>query len=480
MSRLSLIPSPADNISEQDFLFHHPPTPPPYGEPLLTTDDSRTLSDFFANIMSDQFPNSFGEGFNQGDYHLISSQLPPNYLGHTTSFGQQPAGTAASIMNGMPSGTFPETFDFERVILPPAPQPPTIQPPTIQPPTIQPPPMHFQQPRPRLAPNAHMAPESSAHADIAAVLTTLHNGHSGGGQQNSHPRQNNFNNEHMMPHNMRNSILQSRPMQHAHAGPERNEVSRIGMGSHDDSGMLFNDMMFGRRVPNNQRTLHTPELQWGSDATFSGNQAYVPPEHESSEVLERRRMAPMKALGINNSATTTRAPSPVGPSNIPPNGVRDHSVVGHGHTNGVTAPVTTPKKRRKSKPKSESEIVQGSSTVPPQKSTARKRKSKEGLNGSTEANASAQSTTSKRRKSKSTANGKTPRENLSDEQKRENHIKSEQRRRGCIKDGFDEMSEIVPNLKGGGYSKSTMLGIAGEWLENLLKGNEELARLARR
>ncbi|KAK2677464.1 hypothetical protein RAB80_006204 [Fusarium oxysporum f. sp. vasinfectum] len=61
------------------------------------------------------------------------------------------------------------------------------------------------------------------------------------------------------------------------------------------------------------------------------------------------------------------------------------------------------------------------------------------------------------------------------EQKRENHIKSEQKRRTLIKEGFDDLCDLVPGLRGGGFSKSTMLAMAAEWLEDLLKGNEALA-----
>lgn len=80
----------------------------------------------------------------------------------------------------------------------------------------------------------------------------------------------------------------------------------------------------------------------------------------------------------------------------------------------------------------------------------------------------------KRRKS-AVNNSKLSRENLSEEQKRENHIKSEQKRRTLIKEGFDDLCDLVPGLRGGGFSKSTMLTMAAEWLEDLLKGNEALA-----
>jgi hypothetical protein len=81
----------------------------------------------------------------------------------------------------------------------------------------------------------------------------------------------------------------------------------------------------------------------------------------------------------------------------------------------------------------------------------------------------------KRRKSSGKgASSKSARENLSEEQKRENHIKSEQKRRTLIKQGFIDMEALVPGLKGGGFSKATMLTMATEWLENMMRGNEQL------
>lgn len=66
---------------------------------------------------------------------------------------------------------------------------------------------------------------------------------------------------------------------------------------------------------------------------------------------------------------------------------------------------------------------------------------------------------------------KAARENLTEEQKRTNHILSEQKRRNLIKQGFDDLCALVPELHGGGFSKSTMLVQAAEWLQELLRGN---------
>jgi hypothetical protein len=83
---------------------------------------------------------------------------------------------------------------------------------------------------------------------------------------------------------------------------------------------------------------------------------------------------------------------------------------------------------------------------------------------------------SKRRKSTASSTHKPSRENLTDDQKRENHIRSEQRRRTLIKIGFDDLGKLVPGLRndGGPLSKSTVLEKAAIYLETILEGNHKL------
>lgn len=68
------------------------------------------------------------------------------------------------------------------------------------------------------------------------------------------------------------------------------------------------------------------------------------------------------------------------------------------------------------------------------------------------------------------------RQNLTDEQRKQNHIHSEQRRRDAIKDSFDTLQNIVPGLGSGAPSKATQVDQAVAWLEELLNGNRELER----
>ncbi|CAO3648199.1 unnamed protein product [Cunninghamella echinulata] len=66
------------------------------------------------------------------------------------------------------------------------------------------------------------------------------------------------------------------------------------------------------------------------------------------------------------------------------------------------------------------------------------------------------------------------RELLTEDEKRANHIASEQKRRNTIRNGFKEMTEIIPTLKNINNSKSTILFKAVEYIRHLDKRNRGL------
>jgi hypothetical protein len=69
---------------------------------------------------------------------------------------------------------------------------------------------------------------------------------------------------------------------------------------------------------------------------------------------------------------------------------------------------------------------------------------------------------------------KLQRENLSEQQK---HILSEQKRRNLIKRGFDDLHDLVPEIRNGGLSKSSVLMEAANFLDRLVRENGELVAL---
>ena len=82
------------------------------------------------------------------------------------------------------------------------------------------------------------------------------------------------------------------------------------------------------------------------------------------------------------------------------------------------------------------------------------------------------SSSSKKRRS----DAKQPRHNLSDTQKRNNHIASEQKRRDAMKINYEELNIYVPHLRAGtqGLSRSEILQHSGDWLQTLKVGNDSI------
>ncbi|ORX55725.1 hypothetical protein DM01DRAFT_1406905 [Hesseltinella vesiculosa] len=63
---------------------------------------------------------------------------------------------------------------------------------------------------------------------------------------------------------------------------------------------------------------------------------------------------------------------------------------------------------------------------------------------------------------------------LTEEEKRNNHIASEQKRRSTIRNGFKDLTDIVPTLKNINNSKSTVLFKAVDYIKYLEKRNKNL------
>lgn len=233
------------------------------------------------------------------------------------------------------------------------------------------------------------------------------------------------------------------------------------------------------------------EIQWGSDASFNQPQGFVPHSHrDTHESLVQRKLQMMQCLSVNRSAATTRPSSPTHDHGSP-SAAQHLSANSNEEEEGEMNGEGPPRKRRKSRIAKEDDPADDDDEPSPATSNtkATRRRKAKAKGGAPEADdekrdsstgegpglgkaGGKKGTPSKRRKS---ANGaKAPRENLTDQQKRENHIKSEQRRRTVIKEGFDELCIVVPNLQGSGISKSNILTAAAEWLEDLSRFNKEL------
>lgn len=282
------------------------------------------------------------------------------------------------------------------------------------------------------------------------------------------------------------------------------------------------------------RSAPRAELHWGSDQNFNQVQYTPQSAKETTEALESMHLKTMECLEVSRSAATTRPSSPAYGADLNQLNLktRTASMTASMEASGRRSvpppppPLQSRRKRRRGGASERAETgfeyngsngdmgaadedvaVHGEfgtrAGIKPETGGAASKQGKKwgrvSINGSNNNNSNIshvlplspnspqQMVTSssspggmggdgagKRRRLGSQSQAKAPRENLSEEQKRENHIKSEQKRRTLIKEGFDDLCELVPSLHGGGFSKSVMLSMAADWLEALISGNQQL------
>ncbi|KAF8427532.1 hypothetical protein EV426DRAFT_631881 [Tirmania nivea] len=61
-----------------------------------------------------------------------------------------------------------------------------------------------------------------------------------------------------------------------------------------------------------------------------------------------------------------------------------------------------------------------------------------------------------------------PRARLTEQEKKNNHIASEQKRRNAIRDGFDKLTELIPGCEGQGRSEGMVLNKSIEYINDQL------------
>lgn len=447
--------------TDSNFPFPSPIAPAP-GPSLLDDNESKFLDSFFDGVSSDQLDYDFF--MNAGDSFLNPGwqELPPTFMGTTSSFGQHPS-HSQSHPPPPPVTSSGQIMNYKAQDM-----------------TYKARDVAFNNDM-----NGNLGmdtglPMTTSPDVVMAAATLLHNGSNG----RSHSMGNDSifgmtPNNNMGPangHNMHPSLFTSQT--------PRPPVQEMRPSSREMfmRDTFYSDLVFGETVPETiaaaddilrPKKNSKVAIRWGSDAGFANEQSFVPPaDQETAEEVEKEHLRRMKEFANDMSITPVNAAEIVG-------------------SNGELAPIrpTSPqrrkslaklktddedsrsRKRRKTKYVDEDNDEESPISATGRQSGAsiKKRKSMSRMSPSSPSESSG-----RRKKSSSSANNKAARENLTEIQKRENHIKSEQKRRTLIREGFDDLGELVPGLRGGGFSKSAVLVMAADWLEELLKGNEEL------
>ncbi|KAJ5973056.1 uncharacterized protein N7479_002974 [Penicillium vulpinum] len=224
------------------------------------------------------------------------------------------------------------------------------------------------------------------------------------------------------------------------------------------TGYHTSEMFFDVRDPipvDQHPSRKARSLRWGSDASFMDQGYLRPPDQPDEEQRTNDLLDHLGCFEPQSSAANTRAPSPECMPGDPPR---------RSAFRGVAVPDESfhPRKRQRAL-KEENDEYSGDDDARPH---SRKSRGSIGRGRRVSADMS--------RKSRLQSGSKSARENLTEEQKRTNHILSEQKRRNLIRQGFEDLCTLVPALRGGGFSKSAMLTGAADWLEDLLQGNDIL------
>ena len=262
-----------------------------------------------------------------------------------------------------------------------------------------------------------------------------------------------------------------------------------------DTDPVLRNMFFGPVQTLNIQHANLPEathLQWGSDTGFYGNGFIPPPEQKTEAEVSKEALSQLECFEPSFSAANTQPSSPTmsrvryrtgkgrerSTSPVPDNseieGLRKHSPP---HFLVRTDPGPSKRRRGLSKLKIENPEGSGESEArgnENQDLTSQSRAKKHFLKKSKSKVQSPVIHDRGKRGKSAIGEQKFSRDNLTDEQKRSNHILSEQKRRNLIKQGFDDLCEMIPTLQEGGFSKSAMLTQAVDWLQDLIQGNERL------
>lgn len=394
------------------------PAPAPPGPALLDDSESNMLDNFFSTMNSSHFDNDFW--FGAGNHHDKKSDNP--------SFFDWPE-------------DLPPIFEGSATSLP---QPPG--------------PSHSLTKASANPSQTEITPTSEV---IAAASMLYQNGMNGNDLAPTYD--NSLHGD--TSHQDAKSAIKT---ENFNSGMSRGSDSRFGQGflsPHVEKGLHTTEMYFDvqQSGPLDQQTsAKVRALRWGSDISFVDQGYLAPPEQQNDEERTLDLLQQMECLEQQSSAANTRPSSPR-PTHTTdwtmsrPNDSR--------HSIAEVADSSRPRKKQKNKIKEEEQDDADVSTL-----ARKKRMPPKNRRLSTVTETSSSPTPRK---------AKPARENLTEEQKRANHILSEQKRRNLIKQGFDDLCALVPELHGGGFSKSAMLAQAADWLDDILRGNEILkAQLA--
>lgn len=219
-------------------------------------------------------------------------------------------------------------------------------------------------------------------------------------------------------------------------------------------------------LPNNLQELSSAALAHqhapvhSAESTFPRPTTQMRPSHAmenlamSQHPRKRRRSQPEDDSAMPNGRAQDDAQNDNSTTQRAPAALKQETSNDHYHPGSSTSAGTSGKRLRTSPRPGNTSATASASPSTPAASTLRA------------------SASSKKRRS----DAKQPRHNLTETQKRNNHIASEQKRRDAMKLNYEELNRYVPHLRQGtqGLSRSEILQHSGDWLQTLTVGNASI------
>lgn len=209
-------------------------------------------------------------------------------------------------------------------------------------------------------------------------------------------------------------------------------------------------------------------FNYGSDPQFAKNRFIAPANQRTEESITMEVLRQFQCLDPQGSVDSTRASSPFAERRtglaLKSTDPMD-SITRTLETENVIKPL--PKRKRLSTTQEKEDFLFEESPLSPQKSRidfpVKKRGRPKTLKSESQTAAQGQHPRKKR-----------AREKLSDEEKRSNHVNSEQKRRDEQNRQWNDLLDFVPGIKEGYRSKCDKIVYANRWLQQLLEANERM------
>lgn len=459
-----------------------PPTPVPVpGEALLTETETNKYYEFLDQMNRDSnvIPPFGGDAINAWAFLEEAEQLPSPFEEPTTSAGYGPHLPYETTSNmGTADQVFGNPFSS-------GPVPATVQPTTSSPRTM------------------------------AAVNTLLRHRHPSYQSRITDDMINHFDtfSAHINPVRTESVPLEQRyftsnttnffgncslgPYVHGSGTSMNNtlqSVSRAYSISNGHPAMMPNSALYNPPTFDRKDFIHRnegPLLDFGSDENFANSGFMPPPNLETEEHLTDKLLQSLDSFEAQTSATNTAAntqpSSPImpkskrkssAPNSKPKLPVHVNAAANEKDVGIAKKPKSTKRRKSKADVKAEEMVIDDEEDEweEPKPRRGKRQKSTSATNNASGSNSNgprAEQANTQARGSQS-ADRKSGRENLTDEQRRSNHIHSEQKRRNAIKDGYDELIGFVPGLRAGGFSRSASMTQAVDWLKELMNSNAQL------